>query len=282
MKTILRVIVSMLLLAAAAAAAFVYAGVYDIAATQPHQRITYHLLHYAMERSVAMRASGIRVPMLDEPQRVHDGLRLYHAHCVQCHGAPGVAPDDVGLGLTPAPANLVAAGRDWPANELYWVVRHGIKMTAMPAWQYRVSDRELWNLVAFLKALPAISPAQYQAQSAALPPVSDAEPPPAAHAPASAVLGNADAGKRAISQYMCATCHIVPGVSAGEPEVGPSLVGIATRRYIGGVLHNTPENMVRWLRNPQQIDPLSAMPNLRIREQDARDIAAYLYTMKKN
>jgi mono/diheme cytochrome c family protein len=281
MKTALRVIVVLLLLGAVGGAAFVYFGIFDVAATRPHHKLTYYVLHYAMKRAVAVRTDDIRPPPLDDRQRVRDGLALYRMHCVQCHGAPGVAPDDVGLGLTPAPANLVEAGREWSAADLYWVVRHGIKMTAMPAWEYRLDDREMWDLVAFIKAMPTWSPAEYSA-------LSDATPVPQAAAPVrintrltGAQLGNPRAGLRAMSQYMCATCHTIPGLSGANKNVGPPLNGMATRRYIGGVLLNTPQNMVRWLLDPKQIDPQSAMPNLRLREQDARDIAAYLYTLKK-
>ncbi len=281
MKTALRVIIAVLLLGAAGGAAFVYLGIYDVAATRPHQPLTYHLLHYAMKQAVAARADEIRPPQLDDRQRVRDGLVLYRMHCLQCHGAPGVAPDDIGLGLTPAPANLVEAGREWPAANLYWVIRHGIKMTAMPAWEYRFGDREMWDLVAFIKAMPAWSPAEYRALSDATPAPQPAMPLRTAERVSGPQPGNSRAGLRAINQYMCATCHIIPGVAGADKNVGPPLTGIATRRYIGGVLLNTPQNMVRWLLDPQQIDPQSAMPNLRLREQDARDIAAYLYTLKK-
>jgi mono/diheme cytochrome c family protein len=281
MKTVLRVMVVLLLLGAAGAAAFVYLGIFDVAATKPHHPLTYHLLHYAMKRAVAVRADEIRSPVLDDRQRVRDGLVLYRAHCLQCHGAPGVAPDDLGLGLTPAPANLVEAGREWPAADLYWVVRHGIKMTAMPAWEYRLGDREMWDLVAFIKAMPTWSPAEYRALSDATPAPQSAVPVRTADRPPGPQLGNPRAGLRAMGQYMCATCHTIPGVSGADKNVGPPLNGMATRRYIGGVLRNTPQNMVRWLLDPQQVDPQSAMPNLRLREQDARDIAAYLYTLKE-
>jgi mono/diheme cytochrome c family protein len=277
----LRVLVAAFLLAIAAAAACVYVGVYNVAATVPHHDLTYHLLHYAMRRAVTVRANAIRPPPLDGPQHVRNGLALYRAHCVQCHGAPGVAPDAVGLGLTPAPANLVEAAREWPAAELYWVVRHGIKMTAMPAWEYRFSEREIWDMVAFLKAMPTWSPAQYRAISAATPAPLAAVPVTVAARQNGHELGDPQAGLRAISQYMCATCHSIPGASGADKNVGPPLDGIARRSYIGGVLRNTPHNMVRWLLDPQQVDPQSAMPNLRLREQDARDIAAYLYTLGK-
>jgi cytochrome c1 len=74
---------------------------------------------------------------------------------------------------------------------------------------------------------------------------------------------------------------VIPGVVGANRSVGPPLAGIANRQYIAGVLPNTPANMMRWLRQPTKVDPLSAMPDLDVTEQDARDIAAFLYTLRQ-
>lgn len=92
--------------------------------------------------------------------------------------------------------------------------------------------------------------------------------------------GDIDRGRVAIRQYACQTCHVIPGVIGAEALVGPPLNGIASRLYLAGVLTNTPDRMIEWLRNPQEIDPLSAMPDVNVTERDARDIAAYLYTLR--
>ena len=92
--------------------------------------------------------------------------------------------------------------------------------------------------------------------------------------------GNPEHGKSLIQDYGCVACHVVPGVSNPGSNVGPPLVKIGRRAYVGGVLPNTPENMVRWLMNPPAVDPRTAMPNLGISEAEAKDIAAYLYTLK--
>ena len=92
--------------------------------------------------------------------------------------------------------------------------------------------------------------------------------------------GDAQRGVDAIGRYGCTGCHTVPGVAGPGSNVGPPLEMIAKRTYVGGVLANTPDNMVRWLRNPQDVDPRTAMPNLGVTEGDARDIAAYLYTLQ--
>lgn len=92
--------------------------------------------------------------------------------------------------------------------------------------------------------------------------------------------GDPHRGKLAIRQYGCATCHTIPGVEGATGLVGPPLDRIASRVYLAGQLENNPENMMRWIRDPQGIEPGTAMPNLRVSEQDGRDIAAYLYTLE--
>jgi cytochrome c1 len=86
-------------------------------------------------------------------------------------------------------------------------------------------------------------------------------------------------GERALVQYGCGSCHVVPGVPAAEGRVGPPLTDFADRAYVAGRLRNEPAALVRWIRDPQGIEPGTAMPNLGVSEADARDIAAYLYTL---
>jgi cytochrome c len=92
--------------------------------------------------------------------------------------------------------------------------------------------------------------------------------------------GDPQKGKSAISQYGCSSCHTIPGIRGADALVGPPLTQMAGRVYIGGVLTNTPDNMLRWLRDPPAVDPKTAMPNVHLTDSDARDVAAYLYTLK--
>ncbi len=92
--------------------------------------------------------------------------------------------------------------------------------------------------------------------------------------------GDVDRGRVAIRQYGCQTCHVIPGVTGADSLVGPPLNGMASRVYIGGVLQNSSDNMIAWLKDPQAFEPLSAMPGLGLTDQDARDITAYLYTLR--
>ena len=92
--------------------------------------------------------------------------------------------------------------------------------------------------------------------------------------------GRPERGREKIRQYGCASCHTIPGLAEADSLVGPPLTKVASRTYVGGVLSNTPDNMIRWIQNPQGVDPLTAMPNLGVTEEDARDSAGYLYTLK--
>lgn len=92
--------------------------------------------------------------------------------------------------------------------------------------------------------------------------------------------GDPKVGEHLIYAYGCGTCHIIPGVAEANRTVGPSLDGIGSRVYIAGFLVNTPENLVRWVAQPQEVDAETAMPDLGVTEAQARDIAAYLYTLR--
>jgi cytochrome c len=92
--------------------------------------------------------------------------------------------------------------------------------------------------------------------------------------------GNPSRGKHLIQNYGCYTCHTIPGIPNATATVGPPLDKFSRRTYIGGVMNNTPENLMRWIRNPSSIDDKTAMPNLKVRDDDSRDIAAYLYTLR--
>jgi mono/diheme cytochrome c family protein len=257
--------------ALAGGALFVWLGIYDISATDPHLSPTYRLLDVAMRRSVKQRAEEIAVPDLSDPAKVQAGAFLYRQHCLQCHGAPGVAPVPFALGMTPVPVPLVHTARTWAPAQMFWVIKEGIKMTGMPAWKYRLSDEHIWSIVAFLPAMAQLTPEQY-AKLRMVPP--DQKPDSYDGKPSAA------RGKQAIHQYACVTCHEIPGIVGANAPVGPPLAGIASRGMLGGVLPNSPENMVRWLREPQTFAPLTAMPDLGVTERDARDIAAYLATLR--
>lgn len=94
------------------------------------------------------------------------------------------------------------------------------------------------------------------------------------------VAGNAQHGRQIIEGYGCGACHIIPGIHNARGLVGPPLNFFAERTMIAGELPNTPENLVRWIRNPQSVEPKTAMPDLGLSESQAWDVTAYLYTLR--
>ncbi len=97
---------------------------------------------------------------------------------------------------------------------------------------------------------------------------------------AAAPIGNVESGRRLVQQYGCTSCHDIPGVSGPRGSIGPALTGVGARPIIAGKLPNTPPNMIKYLQNPQSTDPANAMPNLGLTEAQARDVAAFMDTLK--
>jgi mono/diheme cytochrome c family protein len=137
-------------------------GAYNVAATTPHTRITNWLMHTTMERSVAARARDVpAAPPLDSGI-LKQGFAEYDEMCAACHGAPGVERSVLGKGLNPEPPDLAKQASDWNDRELFWITKHGIKMTGMPAFGVTHSDRELWGMVSVLRRLKDMSAEDYR------------------------------------------------------------------------------------------------------------------------
>jgi len=161
MRTVIASLLIAALLAVLGAAAVIYAGVYDIGATAPHWGMTSWLLETARIRSIKAQAAGIAVPTgLDDPAKIIIGVGHYAAHCAVCHGAPGVPRGDIARGLYPPPPDLAKTAPLYSPAELFWIVKHGIKMTGMPSWSDH-SDGELWATVAFVEKLPGMPEQDY-------------------------------------------------------------------------------------------------------------------------
>ncbi|HSS47995.1 MAG TPA: cytochrome c [Thermoanaerobaculia bacterium] len=162
MKTI-RTLVVVLILLALAGIAFMYSGLYDVAASTPDNGLLKGILETTRDRSVEHRAEGIQPPKLDDPQMIKTGLVHYHEMCTTCHGAPGVKISDIGQGLNPYPPELAARRGGGDPREAFWIVKNGLKMTGMPAFGVTHTDEEIWAIVAFLQKMPKLNPQEYQA-----------------------------------------------------------------------------------------------------------------------
>lgn len=169
MKRILTIALALLVLGLAAAGFVIYRGLIDVAADSPHWPPVYRLIALARERAIERSSRDIALPAdLGDGERVRRGAGNYDAMCAGCHLAPGAEDSEIRKGLYPQPANLVrpdpAARRDERAvARQFWIVKHGIKGSGMPAWsQGGMEDGDIWNLVAFLQQLPTFTPQQYR------------------------------------------------------------------------------------------------------------------------
>lgn len=159
----------LLLIGAAFAGAFVYAGVYNIGADAPHSNFVYMTLNKLRERAIAHHSRNIAPPAdLNGPKRVAAGAGLYAEMCTGCHLGPGVEKSEMSQGLYP-PAPELARGSDRSAAQQFWIIKHGVKLSAMPAWGKTHNDELIWDMVAFVRALPKLSPEQYKAVVASAP-----------------------------------------------------------------------------------------------------------------
>lgn len=141
-------------LAGIVAVIIVLSGAFDVAATSGHSRPVALLLHFTMQRSVAAHAPQITPPDLDDPALILRGATHYATGCAPCHGGPGELASPIAQQMLPVPPGLYSAGRDFTPDQLFWIVKNGVKMTAMPAWPAQGRDDEIWAMVAFLRHLP--------------------------------------------------------------------------------------------------------------------------------
>lgn len=157
---------------------FIYSGLYPIGADVPHNKLSYWLLETLRERSIARAASDIQIPdNLNTSDRLLAGGTDYNDMCAGCHLKPGKKESDFTIGLYPSPPNLTATadahehehsggsdddGNDAAIQRQFWIIKHGIKASGMPAWGPTHSDERIWNMVAFLQRLPSLTPDQYQ------------------------------------------------------------------------------------------------------------------------
>ena len=155
-------------------AAFVYFGLYNIAADAPHSPPVYALLDSLRDRSIGVHARGITPPAdLGSPKRIAAGAGLYGEMCAGCHLGPGLERSELSQGLYPQAPDLAKASDHQPAEQ-FWIIKHGIKLTAMPAWGKTHSDPLIWDMVAFVRRLPEMSPEDYRRLVASAPEDHDA------------------------------------------------------------------------------------------------------------
>ena len=226
---------------------FAWSGVFNIAASSGHWKITDWFLHWTMRNSVRTYAA---VTAPDDP-KANEGLvsaaGLFKASCASCHGAPGVRPLPVMQAATPPAPDLSINAREWTDKQIFWILKHGVKYTGMPGWAAKDRDDEVRRMVAFVRLLPEMSPATYRSLTE--------------------VPGVADA-----KIATCAGCHGADGRGRGQPDMpvlggqSPAYLRAALEAYATGkrqsaVMANaaatlTPEDMTRLA------DHFAAMPGI--------------------
>jgi hypothetical protein len=147
---------------------YIYSGWYQIGADVPHHKVTYWMLETLRENSIKAASSSIEIPSdIDSPERLLRGGPDYNEMCVSCHLSPNLTKTDFSIGLYPAPPNLTDyVGESLSQTERrqahFWVIKHGIKGSAMPSWAPGHDDERIWDMVAFIERLPELSVEQYQ------------------------------------------------------------------------------------------------------------------------
>ena len=160
-----RIIAALLGAAAAGvlgALAFALLGLGDIAASQGHWLLVERFLDFGIQHSVKRHASDIEVPKLDDPNMIRLGAAHFYRGCAFCHGAPGIPANPIAKRMLPPPPDLAVTMRPWRPNELFWIVKNGLKYTGMPGWGAIDREDEIWAVVAFLTRVQSLDPDAYR------------------------------------------------------------------------------------------------------------------------
>ncbi len=232
------------------------AGWLDLSASVPHPAGWAAILHTVFRRSTAHHSANIDIPKeFGSPSQVAKGAGYYGRVCARCHSGPGLGQNPVALSMRPRPQYLPNEIADFSPRELFWIVKHGVKYSAMPSWPVQDRDDEVWSIVSFLKAMPKLSPAQYRlmaygnpAQRAAGPagptdqqsvasryklPNDDA-PPAQSYLYAAPATGFDDLGLSGSVAASCVGCHGIDG--AGQTTGAFPNIALLNEEYIRNAL----------------------------------------------
>ncbi|WP_230532411.1 c-type cytochrome [Microvirga roseola] len=139
----------------------VYTGAYNVAATEEHASFTRWAFDTTFHNSVERQADDVLAPADITPAMIAAGATAYKSMCQHCHAGPGVDRAEWANGMRPRPPHLTEAAAEWEPQEVFWIVRHGVKMSGMPAFGPTHGDEAIWSIAAFVKQLPAMTPEEY-------------------------------------------------------------------------------------------------------------------------
>jgi cytochrome c553 len=214
-------------------------GVLQLRASMGHWAWVSALLHFGMRRSVATWSAGIEVPPLDDSALLVTGASYYESGCAPCHGRPGTRRPAFGDAMTPSPPELQDEVEHWEDEDLFYVVKHGVKFTGMPGWPDLSRDDEVWAAVAFLRELPRLDRARYTTLA----------------------YGSQDLEQLPPQVRDCARCHGTDGLGRGvfprlagqrQAYLASALWAYASQRRSSGVMQTATDELL-----PEQMDELA-------------------------
>jgi mono/diheme cytochrome c family protein len=161
MNKVILTLIAAAVLSALGAALFAESGFYDIGADDHHTKAVLALITQLRDRSIEARLGSITPQLSATPAMIKSGAEHYASLCVGCHLAPGAAKSDLRAGLYPHPPNLAQEDIQ-ESRRAFWIIKHGIKMSAMPAWGKTMDDAAIWDVVAFVRKMPSLTREEYQ------------------------------------------------------------------------------------------------------------------------
>ena len=200
-------------------------GLVPIKASSGHWPITSWFLNFTMTRSVSTHTLGMKVPALDNPGMVLKGATHYETGCFPCHGNPTLQHPRIASHMTPHPPYLPPIVDQWEPQELFYIVKHGVKFTGMPAWPTQQRDDEVWAMVAFLQKFPELSEQEYRHMVDGESTMSESRLPSSSSGEDAPIQELA--GRKLLSRSVsdsCGRCHGVDG-QGRQAGVAPKLAG---------------------------------------------------------
>lgn len=249
----------------AAGMLFAWSGVMQVSASSGHWKVTDWFLHWVMRNSVRTY-STFQTPEGKAPERdLVSAAGHFRQACQVCHGAPGVKPSPVMQASTPPAPDLSVTAKEWSDRQLFWIIRHGVKFTAMPAWPVEDRDDEVWRMVGFVRRLPGMTSELYRALT------QEAVP---ADLP----------GTRPGTLTACASCHGSDGRGRGQRDIPllggqkPASLLAALRDYAAGTRKSAPMQVAAAALTQEEMKRLAAhfaaMPGLEQRPTPTLPIIA--------
>jgi cytochrome c553 len=238
-------------------------GIIPIKASSGHWAITAWLLDFAKTRSVSTHTLTLKTPALDEPELALKGAGHYETGCLPCHGGPGRRHPRIAQAMTPPPPYLPPRIAKWEPDELFYIVKHGIKFTGMPAWPALQRDDEVWAMVAFLRRLPNLDAESYRRL------IQGEAPPDGSVTPMGALTGQPER-PRAVTAS-CGRCHGVDGRGRGVGAF-PKLAGQRPAYLLASL-----QAFARGERHSGIMQPIAAG----LSQEEMRELAGYYGSLQE-